>query len=200
MSTEASLVAQLVKNPPAMWETWVWSLGWEDHLERGWLSTAIFWHREFHGLYSPWGCKQLDMTEWLTSLSCPLSWWCHPTIPSSAAVFSCSQSFPALGSFQMSQFLASGGQSIGDSALTSVLPVNILGWFRLGLTGWISLQSKGLSIVFSSTTIWRHQFFGPRPSLWPNSHIHTWLLEKTIALTMSTFVGKVMSPLFNNAA
>ena len=88
------------------------------------------------------------------SNSCPSSWWCHPTIPSSVVPFFFHlQSFPALGSFQMSQFFSSGGQSIGVSALPSVLPVNIQDWFPLGWTGWISFQSKGLSRVFSNTTV-----------------------------------------------
>ena len=111
------------------------------------------------------------------SNSCPSSWWCHPTISSSVIPFSsCLPSFPASGSFQMSQFFTSGGQSIEASA--SVLPVNIQDWFPLGLTGLISLQSKGLSRVFSNTTVQKHQFFGTQPSLWSNSHTHTWLLEK----------------------
>ena len=93
------------------------------------------------------------------SNSCPLSWWCHPTISSSVIPFSCLQSFPASGSFQMSQFFTSGGQSTGLSASASVLPMNIQDWFPLGLTGWISLQSKGLSRVFSNTTVQKHQFF-----------------------------------------
>ena len=94
------------------------------------------------------------------SNSCPLSWWCHPTISSSVIYFSsCLQSFPALGSFQMSQFFSSGSQSIGASASASVLPMNIQDWFPLGCTGWISSQSKGLSRVFSNTTIQKHQFF-----------------------------------------
>ena len=94
------------------------------------------------------------------SNSHPLSQRCNPTISSSVVPFSsCLQSFPASGSFQMSQFFASGGQSIGVSALTSVLPMNIQGWFPLGWTGWISLQSKGLSRVFSNTTVQKHQFF-----------------------------------------
>ena len=112
------------------------------------------------------------------SNSCPLSWWCHPTSSSSVVPFSsCLQSFPASRSFQMSQFFQSGGQSIGASA--SVLPVYIQDWFPLGWTGWISLQSKGLSRVFSGTTVQKHQFFSTQSSLWSNSHIHTWLLEKT---------------------
>ena len=97
----------------------------------------------------------------------------------------------------MSQFFVSGGQSIGASSSGSVLPISIQEWFPLWWTGWISLQSKGLSRVFSNTTVQKHQFFGAQPSLWSNSHIHTWLLEKTIALTRWIFVGKVMSLLFN---
>ena len=94
------------------------------------------------------------------SNSCPSSRWCHPTISSSVVPFSCLQSFPASGSFLMSQFFASGSQTIGISASTSILPMNIQVWFPLGMTGWISLQSKGLSRVFSNTTVQKHQFFG----------------------------------------
>ena len=95
------------------------------------------------------------------SNSCPLSQWCRPTISSSVSpFFSHLQSFPASGSFQMSQFFASGGQSIGVSASASVLPMNIQDWFPLGWTGWISLLSKGLSRAFSNTTVQKHQFFG----------------------------------------
>ena len=111
------------------------------------------------------------------SNSCASSQWRHPTILSSVIpFFSCLQSFPAPGSFQMIQFFASGGQSIGASV--SVLPMNIQAWYLLGLPGLISLQSKGLSRVFSSTTVQKHQFFNVQLSLWSNSHIHTWLLEK----------------------
>ena len=100
------------------------------------------------------------------SNSCPLSWWCHPTISSSVICFSsCPQSFPSSGSFQMSQFFTSSGQSIGVSALASVLPKNTQDWSPLGWTGWISLQSKGLSRVFSNTTIQKHQFFGAQLEL-----------------------------------
>ena len=113
------------------------------------------------------------------SNSCPLSRWCHPTISSSVVPFSSHlQSFPASGSSQMSQFFASGGQSIGVSASASVLPINIQDWFPIGFTGWISLQSKGLSRVFSNTTVQKNQFFSAQPSLWSNSHIHTSLLVK----------------------
>ena len=111
--------------------------------------------------------------------SCPLSQWRHPNISSSVIPFSsCPQSFPASGSFPMSQFFASGGQSTGASASASFLPVNIKDWFPLGLTGLISLQSKGLSRVFSNTTVQEHRFFSAQPSLWSNSYIRTWLLEK----------------------
>ena len=97
---------------------------------------------------------------------CPSSRWCHPTISSSIVPFSsCPQSFPASGSFQMSQLFASGGQNIGVSASTSVLPTNIQDWSPLGWTGWISLQSKGLSRVFSNTTVQKHQFLGTQLSL-----------------------------------
>ena len=89
--------------------------------------------------------------------SCPLSWWCHPTISSSFIPFSCLQFFPASGSFQTIQFFTSGGQSIGVSASASVLQMNIQDWFPLGCTDWISLQSKGLSRVFSNTTVQKHQ-------------------------------------------
>ena len=113
------------------------------------------------------------------SNSCPLSRWCHPTISSSVVPFSSHlQSFPASRSFPVSQFFTSGGQSFGVSASASVLPMNIQDWFPLGLTGLISLQSKGLSRVFSNTTVQRHQFFDTQLSLWTNSPIHTWLLEK----------------------
>ena len=192
----------------------------------------------------------------------PMSRWCHPIISSSAILFSsCLQTFPASGSFPMRQFFISGGQSIRASALASVLPMNIQGWFLLGLTGLISLQSKGLSRDFSNTTVqsinssvlslpwaslvtqmvtcnagsgrfpgegngnplqysclensmdrgslagyrpWDHKesettewLTHPQPSLWSNSHIHKWLLEKNIALTVLTFVSKVTSLLFN---
>ena len=108
------------------------------------------------------------------SNSCPLSRWHHPAISSSVIPFSsCLQSFPASGSFPMSWLFISGGQSIWASA--SVLPMNIQGWFPIGLTGLISLQSKGFSRVFFSTTVQRHQFFHAQPFLLSNSHIHTWL-------------------------
>ena len=112
-----------------------------------------------HGLQLSWPpCP--SPTPGIYSNSCPLSQWCHPT-SSSSVIPICShlQSFPASGSFQMNQFFTSGGKSIGVSASASVLPVNIRDWFPLGWTGWISLQSKGLSRVFSNTTVQKHQFF-----------------------------------------
>ena len=113
------------------------------------------------------------------SNSYPLSQWCHPTISPSVVPFSSYlQSFPASGSFLMSQFFASGGQSIEVSVSASALPMNIQDWFPLEWTGWMSLQSKGLSRVFSSTTVQKHQFFGTQLSLWSNPCIHTQLLEK----------------------
>ena len=108
-----------------------------------------------------------------------VSQWCHPTMSSSAACFSsCLQSFPVSRSFPMSWLLASGGQSIGASASASALPMNIQGWFPLGLTGFISSWSKGFSRVFSSTTAWKRQFFGTQPFFWCTSYTCTWLLEK----------------------
>ena len=109
---------------------------------------------------------------------CPLSQWCHPPISSSVVPFSsCPQSFPVSGSFPMNQLFISGGQNVRVTASTLVLPMNIQDWFPLGWTGWISLQSKGLSRVFSNITVQRHQFFGAQPSSQSNSHIHIWLLE-----------------------
>ena len=113
------------------------------------------------------------------SNSHPSSRWCYPAIsPSVVPVSSCPQSLPASESFPMSQLFTWGGQSIGVSALASFLPMNTQDWSPLEWTGWISLQSKGLSRVFSNTTIQKHQFFGPQPSSQSNSHIHTWPLEK----------------------
>ena len=118
-----------------------------------------------------------------------------PQILSTVAPFSsCPQSFPASGSFPMSQLFAWSGQSIGASASTSVLPMNIQDWFPLGWTGWISLKSKGLSRVFLNTTVQKHQFFSAQPYLGSNSHICTW---KTTALTRQIFVSKMMSLFFN---
>ena len=116
--------------------------------------------------YSPTSFPVHHQLPEFTQNSCPLSAWCHPTISPFVVPFSSRlQSFPASGSFQISQFFTSGGQSIGVSASTSVLPMNIQDWFTLGWTGWISLQSKGLSRVFSNTTVQKHPFFGAQLSL-----------------------------------
>ena len=127
---------------------------------------------------------------------CPLSQWCHPNISSSAVpLSSCLQSFPASGSLSMSRPFTSGGQSIEASA--SVLPMNIQGWFPLGLTGLISMLSKGLSRVFANTTVQKHQFFySPTFSIVQLSHPYM-TTGKAIALIRWTFVGKVISLLFN---
>ena len=129
--------------------------------------------------------------------SCPSSQWCHPAISSSVVPFSsCPQSLPASRSFPISQLFAWSGQSIGVSASASVLPMNTQDSSPLGWTGWISLQSKGLSRDFSNTTVQKHQFFSAQLSSKSNSHIHTWPLEKT-DLTRWTFVSTVLSLLLN---
>ena len=111
--------------------------------------------------------------------SCLLNQWCHPTISSSATPFSfCLQSLPASGSLSVSQLFAVRCPTDWSFSFSNSLPMSIQGWFPLGLTGWISLQSKRLSRVFSRTTIWKHQIIGTQPSLWSSSHICTWLLEK----------------------
>ena len=127
---------------------------------------------------------------------CASSQWCHTAISSSVIPFSfCPHSLPASGSFPMSQLFTWGGQSIGVSASASVFP-NTQDWSPLGWTGWISMQSKGLSRVFSNTTVQKHQFFGAQLSSQSNSHPYM-TTGKTIALTRWTFVGKVISLLFN---
>ena len=124
-------------------------------------------------------------TPGVCSNSCPSSRWCHTIISSSVVPFSsCPQSLPVSGSFPMSQIFTWGGQSIGVSALASVLPMNTQDW-SLEWTGWISLQSKGLSRLFSSTTVEKHQFFGTQLFSQSKSHIHTWLLEKHLGLSIS---------------
>ena len=131
------------------------------------------------------------------SNSCPSRRWCHTAISSSVIPFSsCPQSLPPLGSFPVSQLFAWSGQSIGVSASASVLPMNTQEWSPLGWTGWISLQSKGLSRVFPNTTVQKHQFFGTQLSSHQLSHPYM-TTGKTIALTRRTFVGNVMSLLFN---
>ena len=136
-------------------------------------SPTFLWPHEVQHTRLPWASLSLG----ICSNSYPLSWWRYTTISSFASPSSfCHQSFSAAGSFPMSQFFASGGQNIGASTSASVLPKNIQDWFPLGLTGLISLKSKGLSRV-SSNTIQKHQFFYIQLSLWSNSHIQTWLLK-----------------------
>ena len=120
------------------------------------------------------------------SNSCPLSRRCHPTISSSAALFFCPQSFPASVSFPVCRLFASGGQRIGVSTSALVLAMNIQDWSPLEWTGWISLQSKGLSRVFSNTTVQKHQFFRAQLSLWSNSHIHTRLLDTFLGVRIQS--------------
>ena len=155
-----------------------------------WLSNTLinigsvqFSHSVMSSSLQPHGLQHVrpscpSPTPRVDSNSSPLSQWCHPTISSSVIPFSSHlQSFPASGLFQMSQLFALGSKSIRVSASTSVFPMNIQDWSPLGWTGWISLQSKGLSKVFSNTTVQKHRFFGAQLSLLSNSHIHTWLLE-----------------------
>ena len=140
---------------------------WKDGWVKGISSVQLLSHVQLFA--TPWtaACQaSLSITNsQIYSNSHPSSWWCHPTISSSVVPFSHLQSFPASGSFPMSQFFTSGGQSIGVSVSASVPPMNIQDWFPLGWTGWISLQSKGLSRVFSNTTVKKHQFFGTQLSL-----------------------------------
>ena len=124
------------------------------------------------------------------SNSSPLSPWCHPII-SVISFSSCLQSCPASGSFPMSQLFTSGGQSIGASASASVFPMNIRGWFPLRLTGFVSLQSKRLSRVFSNTTVQRHQFFSTRPFLWSSSHICIWLFSLLYSRNKQNIVNQL---------
>ena len=169
----------MVNNLLAM-EFWVWFQGLEDTLEKDMVTSVQFssvaqsclilrpresWHtRPPSPSPTPGACSN----------SCPLSWWCHPAISSSVGPFtSCTQSLPASGSFPMSQLFAWGGQTIGVSASASVLPMNTQDWSPLRWTGWIALQSKGLSRVFPNTTVQKHQFFGAQLSSQSNSHIHT---------------------------
>ena len=125
---------------------------------------------------TPWiAASQASLSITISRRSCPLSQWCHPVISSSVVPFSsCLQSLPASESFPMSQLFAWGGLSTGVSILASFLPKKSQGWSPSEWTGWISSQSKGLSRVFSNTTVQKHQFFGAQPSSQSNSHIHTW--------------------------
>ena len=148
------------------------AFNWELFEASG-LSTTQFSHSVVSSSLRPHGLRHTrpscpPPTPRVYSNSCPLSWWCHQTISSSVVPFSsCLHSFPASGSFPVNQLFASGGQSIGVSASASVLPVNIQDWFPLGWTGWISLLFKGLSRVFSNTTVQKHQFFGTQLSFSP---------------------------------
>ena len=149
--------------------SWFQNLTWE--LDSQWTYSVKFSHSVMSDSLRPHGLQYARLhcsspTPGACSNSHPLNWWCHPIISSSVAPFSsCFQSFPASGSFPMSQFFKSGGQSIGVSASVSVHPMNSQDWFPLGWTGWISWQSKGLSRVFSNTTVQKHQFFGAQLSL-----------------------------------
>ena len=137
--------------------------------------SVYLWHHELPRARLP--CPSLSPR--VCPNSCPLSQWCHPTISSSVIpLLSYPQSFPASGTFPMRQLFIWGDQSIEASASASVLSVNIQGSFPSGLTGLISLLSKGLSRIFSSTTAQKHQFCSIQPSLWYNPHIRSWLLEK----------------------
>ena len=174
-------------------KSWTWLSDWITTTNWYVISTSITKHRYYQFVVAvkslscvqhfvtPWtvACQaSLSFTiSWICSSSCPLSWWYHPTISSSVVPFSsCLQSFSATGSFPMSQFLTSGGQSIGVSTSPSLLPINIQDWFPLGLTDLISLQSKGLLRVFSNTTVQKHLFFSAQLSSQSSSHIHTWPL------------------------
>ena len=180
----------VVKSPTSylMWATWTYKLcnrAWVIHLFVS-SSLSIAWLKKYYLPHSavqsvssvaqscltlqPHGMQHARLpcpspAPRVYSNSCSLCQWCHPTISSSVIPFSCLQSFPASGSFQMSQLFASGGQSIGVSASASALPINIQNWFPSGWTGWISLQSKGFSRVFSNATVQKHQFFSTQLSL-----------------------------------
>ena len=136
----------------------------------------LFSHSVMSNILLPHGLQHTSLpcsspSPRVCSNSYPLNKWCHPIISSSVPFSSSPQSFPTSRSFPMSQLFASGSQSIGASASSSVLQMNIQSWFPLGLTALISLQSKGLSRVFSSTTVWKHQFFSAQPFLWLGAHI-----------------------------
>ena len=173
------------------------SLGWWDKEDIFWwhintcrvspeskISSVQFSHSVVSDSLWPHGLQHARLpcpspTTRVCSNSGPSIWWCYPTISSSVIPFSsCLQSFPESESFLMSQLFASGGQSTGVSAPASALLMNIQDWSPLGWTGWSSLQSKGLSRLFSNTTVQKHQFFSTQLSLWSNSHTHTWLLGK----------------------
>ena len=183
-------IQQLIESPHRFWDVEQRMLWWETTIIKAsikegnnlppFLVKEIYWTlRNFNTIQSLNRVRLLCPHELQHARSpcpsptpgvypnlCPLSQWWHPTISSSVVPFSsCPQSFPASGSFKMSQLFPSGGQSIGVSASASVLPMNTQDWSFLGWTGWISLLSKGLSRVFSNTTVQKHQFFGPQLSL-----------------------------------
>ena len=162
-----------------------------DQISRSLVSDSLQPHESQHA-------RPPCPTPGVHSDSCPSSQWCHSTISSSVIPFSpCLQSFPASGSFPVSQHFTWGGQSIEVSASASVLPVNIQDWFPLGLTRLMPLEFKGLSRVFSNTTVQKHQFFSAQLSLSSNSHIiHDYW--KNHSITRWAFVSKVMSLLFNS--
>ena len=166
------------------------------------ISLVQFSHSVMSDSLQPHGLQHARLpcpspTPRVYSNSCPSSQWCHPTISFSVVPFSsCLQSFPASGSFLVSQFFAPGGQSSGVSASASVFPMSMQDWFPLRWTGWISLQSKGLSRVFSNTTVQKHQFFRCSAFFIVQLSYPCMTTGKTIALTRQTFVGKIMSLLF----
>ena len=168
-----------------------------------WFSSIQFSHSVMSNSLWPHGLQHArppcpSPTPEACSSSCPSSWWCHPTTSSSVIpFFLCLQSFPESGSLQMSELFASDGQIIGVSASTSILPVSIQDWFPLGWSGWFSLQSKGLSRVFSNT-MFNSSSILQRLSFFIVQLSHPYMTTaKTIALTWRTFVGKVTSLLFN---
>ena len=164
----------------------------------------MFSHSIMSNSFRPYGPQHVRLPWHSPTLgpclnSCPLSWWCHPTISPSVIPFSsCLRSFPASGSFSMSWLFASGGQSIGASSSASALPMNIQGWFPLGLTGLISFCPRDFLRVFSNTTVQKHQLLDTQPSIKDVQLSHPYMTAvKTIAFTIQTTVGQVMSWLSN---
>ena len=162
-----------------------WSKNYYAHIAKTFLTVTVsrFSHTVVSDSFWPHGLQHTGLpcpspTPEACSNSSPSRQWCHPTISSVIPFSSWLQSFPASGSFPMSQLFTSSGQRIGVSASASVFPMNIHDWSPLGWTSWISLQSKELSRVFSNITVQKHQFFGAQLSSQSNSHIHTWPLEK----------------------